>query len=150
MRIIPPDVVRIAVSPSVVTFSAHDLTFTTEPVVHLQPSRGRVLDGLLGVRLRGVGRDQPRDAAHSVRVFDRASTPPPGYSREQCLSLFFRYGLAQLINQFTFRARPNVEVTGAPRLYAALGAETQDLLARALRMAGARRISLVDGPAPRP
>jgi hypothetical protein len=150
VRVLPPSLVRIEVSPSSVTFRANDLTFSAEPIVHLQLSRGRVLDSVLGARISGVGAVRPPEAAHSVRVFDRTAAVPPGYSREQCLSLFFRYGLAHLINQHMFRVHPNVEVAGVQVLYATLGADTRELLERALRTAGAKRVAIVDGPAPRP
>ena len=145
MRVVPPSLVQIEIGPSRVTFKAGDLTFATEPLVHLS-SRGRVLDSLLGVRVRGVGKARLPKAEYSVAVFERSETLPSGFTREQCLALFFRYGLAYLINQYTFRVRPNVEVIGFQSLYASLGADTRDLLERTLRKAGANKVALLDRP----
>ena len=63
---------------------------------------------------------------------------------------FFRYGLAYLINQYVFRVRPNVEVLGVQKLYAILGTDTREMLERALRKAGAKRVTFVGRFAPRP
>jgi hypothetical protein len=144
MRIVPPNVMRIDLALDQVEFSAGTLSFTTQPVVHLGSSRGFLLESFLGPRIRGVGAIVPPGAVHSVSVFDRGA-PPPGYTRERCLGCFFRFGMAHLINQYLFRPKPLVYVTGVARLYATIGADTPELLRRALRYAGAARIEGLDG-----
>ena len=150
MRLFPPSRVQIDVHPLMVTFRTTDLTFAAEPMLHLRASRGRVLDSLLGIRVSGVGAIRPDGTAHTVRVLDRAAALPARLSREGCLVLFFRHGLAHVMNQYAFRARPNVEVTGVQTLYATVGADTRELLERALRKGGANRVALLDGLSPRP
>ena len=145
MRIGPPNWIRIDLALDEVRFSTDTLTFAAEPIVHLAPTRGVVLDALLGPRIRGVGAIVPPGTVHSVRVLERAA-PPPGYTRECCLGCFFRFGVAHLINKYVFRARrPLIRVTGAARLYATVGTDTPELLRRALRYAGAARIDGLEG-----
>jgi hypothetical protein len=145
MRILPPNWIRIDLGPPQVQFSTKDLTFAAEPIIHLAPSRGYIVDALLGPRILGVGATAPPGNVHSVPVFERTA-PPAGYKREQCLGCFFRFGLARLINQYTFRVCPLVRLTGVSRLYAVLGSDAQELLRRSLRYAGAARIEgLEDG-----
>jgi hypothetical protein len=144
MRIVPPSWMRIDLACDEVRFSTESLSITTQPVVHLAPSRGLLLDSLFGHRIRGVGATVPAGTVHSVRVFERAA-PPPGYTRERCLGCFFRFGMAHLINKYLFRPRPFVRVTGASQLYPTIGTDTPELIRRALQYAGAARIEGLDG-----
>lgn len=139
MRILPPAVIGIELQSTLVTFKADDIIYDLLPIVHLGAHRGPVLRALFGYHITGFGEPAPDGTTRSIRVLERVPAEAAA-ERAYCLAKLFLHGLAHIINQYTFRFRPVVEVRGASALQATLGADARDTIERALKQAGARRV----------